>query len=102
MCSFPTKKKASNEQRPSDILKFLQDAGVDTTSITITKKDWDRNDVVYALRKAGTNMAALSKKHYDNRSTLNNVFRGHYPRGEQIVAKALGLEPKDIWPSRYS
>ncbi|MDI5816356.1 helix-turn-helix domain-containing protein [Salmonella enterica subsp. enterica serovar Cerro] len=24
-----------------------------------------------------------------------------YPRGERIIADALGVEPRDLWPSRY-
>ena len=24
-----------------------------------------------------------------------------YPRGEKIIADALGLKPHEIWPSRY-
>lgn len=33
--------------------------------------------------------------------TLKNVLSRSYPKGEQIIAKALGTAPAQIWPSRY-
>ncbi|MBJ8914212.1 helix-turn-helix domain-containing protein, partial [Citrobacter freundii] len=34
-------------------------------------------------------------------STLRNVFRHHWPKGEKIIADFLNMEPSEIWPSRY-
>ncbi|EPP7669412.1 helix-turn-helix domain-containing protein, partial [Yersinia enterocolitica] len=33
--------------------------------------------------------------------TLKNALYRPYPKGEKIIAQALGLEPAKIWPSRY-
>jgi len=33
--------------------------------------------------------------------TLKNALSRAYPKGERIIAKALGTEPAQIWPSRY-
>lgn len=64
--------------------------------------DWHRADVVAALKKKGTTISALSRANGLATSTLANTFRLPWPKGEKIISNALGLEPIDIWPSRYS
>ncbi len=66
------------------------------------KQDWHNADIVAGLKKAGTNMSALAKQHGLARGTLRNAMYRHCPKYEQIIAGAMGLEPKDIWASRYS
>ena len=63
--------------------------------------DWHRADVIAALKKKGTSMSALSRANDLASSTLANALRFPWPKGERIIAEALGLEPRDIWPSRY-
>lgn len=63
--------------------------------------DWHQAEISAELKKIGTSVAALSKKNGLSRHTLRNVFYRHYPKSEQIIAQAIGVEPKDIWPSRY-
>jgi len=46
-------------------------------------------------------ISALSRANGLAASTLANAFRLPWPKGEKIISGALGLEPKDIWPSRY-
>lgn len=63
--------------------------------------DWHRADVIAALKKKGMNITALSRDSGLAAGTLANALRAPWPKGEKIIADALGLEPKDIWPSRY-
>lgn len=63
--------------------------------------DWNRVDIIYALNKRGTNLARLSRQSGLNSRTLNNALDRRYPKGERIIATAIGVEPQDIWPSRY-
>ena len=63
--------------------------------------DWERVDIVYALKKKGTTLAALSRQSGLNSRTLNNALDRRYPKGERIIAEALGVTPEIIWPSRY-
>ena len=67
----------------------------------ITTIDWHRADVVAALKKRGLSVSALSRQHGLATATLGNCLRSPWPKGERIIADALGLEPQDIWPSRY-
>ncbi|OOF41691.1 transcriptional regulator [Rodentibacter rarus] len=67
----------------------------------IKRKDMHRADIVAAVRKAGTSISALSVKAGLKPTTLNNALERRYPKGEKIIAEAIGKSPKDIWPSRY-
>lgn len=63
--------------------------------------DWHIADIGAALKKAGTNMSKLSVENGYSRNNLRNALYRPYPRAERIIAKAIGLEPCKIWPSRY-
>lgn len=65
-------------------------------------QDWHRADIVAALRKAGWSLRRLSVHHgYAAPTTLKNALDRHWPKGERIIAAAIGVDPADIWPSRY-
>lgn len=64
--------------------------------------DMHRIDIVAALHKKGLSVKALSIESGLAPSTLSNALNRPWPKGEQIIAEALGMEPCDIWPSRYS
>ncbi|WP_373100828.1 MULTISPECIES: helix-turn-helix domain-containing protein [Pasteurellaceae] len=64
--------------------------------------DWERIDIIYALKKKGTTLAALSRQSGLNSRTLNNALERRYPKGERIIATAIGVTPEIIWPSRYA
>ncbi|HFK5647217.1 TPA: helix-turn-helix domain-containing protein [Enterobacter ludwigii] len=63
--------------------------------------DWHSADIIAALKKRGTSMAALSRKAGLASSTLANTLNRHWPKGERLIAEALGVAPEQIWPSRY-
>lgn len=64
--------------------------------------DWHRADIVAALRKAGWSLRRLSAHHgYASPSTLTHALDRHWPKGEQLIADAIGVAPETIWPTRY-
>ena len=63
--------------------------------------DWKRIDIIYALNKKGTSLAQLSRDSGLKSRTLNNALDRKYPKGERIIAMAIGVSPEEIWPSRY-
>lgn len=63
--------------------------------------DWHSADIIAGLRKRGTTLAAESRKAGLSSSTLANALTRPWPKGEQIIAAALGTSPWNIWPSRY-
>lgn len=67
---------------------------------TSTAKDWHRADVTAALKKVGWSVRALSRAHGLHPDTLSAALIRPYPKGEKIIADALGLTQQDIWPER--
>ena len=63
--------------------------------------DWHRADIIAALKKKGSSVSALSRENGLAASTLANALRFPWPKGEKIIAEAIGEEPSVIWPSRY-
>lgn len=63
--------------------------------------DWHPADIIAGIKKSGTTLAALSRKAGLASSTLANALQRRWPKGERIIAEALGRSPKEIWPSRY-
>ena len=65
------------------------------------KQDWHPADIKAELEKAGWNMSKLSRESGLAEGTLRNVFKVRYPKAQAIIGKAIGVDPKEIWPSRY-
>ena len=63
--------------------------------------DWHQADISAALKDKGPNLSALSAANGYSRNGLRNALYRPYPKAEKIIAKAIGVEPKDIWPTRY-
>lgn len=63
--------------------------------------DWHSADIIAALKKKGTSLAKVSRQSGLASSTLANALVRHWPKGERLIAEALGMEPEAIWPSRY-
>ncbi len=64
--------------------------------------DWHRADIVAALKKRGISVRQLSRESGLGENTLANALRSPWPKGERIIANAIGMKPEDIWPSRYT
>ncbi|EAA5376458.1 transcriptional regulator [Salmonella enterica subsp. enterica serovar Ibadan] len=65
------------------------------------QSDWHSADIIAALKKRGTSLSAVSRKSGLASSTLANALIRHWPKGERLIAEALGIVPEQIWPSRY-
>ena len=69
---------------------------------TSPPKDWHPADIKAALAKASWSLNQLGIEHgYTRMSTLADALHRPYPKAERIIAKALGVKPQEIWPSRY-
>lgn len=63
--------------------------------------DWHSADIIAALKKQGTTLAAESRKAGYASCTLANALARPWTKGEQIIANVLNIPPEKIWPSRY-
>lgn len=57
-------------------------------------------DIIAKLKKQNSSLAALSRQAGLSSSTLANALSRPWPKGELLIAGALGIEPSEIWPSR--
>lgn len=74
--------------------------GMNTKATTRPQGDWHPADVIAALRKRGTSLRQLAAQ--NDYSHIQRVLTSPWLAAEQIVAKALGMKPEEIWPSRYT
>lgn len=65
------------------------------------RTDMHPADIIAQLRKRNSSLAALSRQSGLSSSTLANALNRPWPKGECLIADALGVEPSFIWPSRY-
>lgn len=65
------------------------------------QKDWSKSKILFELREKGTTLTALSRAEGLASRTLNNAFYRSYPKAEKIISNAIGVQPSEIWPSRY-
>ncbi|HBD1844091.1 TPA: helix-turn-helix domain-containing protein [Salmonella enterica] len=65
------------------------------------KTDWHSADIIAALKKKKLSLAAVSRAAGLASNSLANALYRPWPKGESIIASALGLEAQEIWPSRY-
>ncbi|RJP17214.1 MAG: transcriptional regulator [Deltaproteobacteria bacterium] len=63
--------------------------------------DWHPADIQAALKKRGWTFRKLSISHGYNPWSIDKALTRPWPRAERIIAHAIGLEPWDLWPSRY-
>lgn len=72
------------------------------TANTPSREDWHPADIKAALDKAGWTLRSLAAHHgLTSSTTLSHTFLRSYPLNEQRIANAIGVHPKEIWPSRY-
>lgn len=64
-------------------------------------EDWHRADIIAELRKAGWSLRKLSQHHGYQPDVLKQTLTSRWPKAEGIIARAIGVTPADIWPSRY-
>lgn len=67
------------------------------------QKDWHRAKVISELHQVGITLAGLARAYgMTTSSTFSVALDRSYPLNEQRIADALGIHPKEIWPSRYN
>ncbi|MGI4356058.1 helix-turn-helix transcriptional regulator [Klebsiella pneumoniae] len=64
-------------------------------------QDWHPADIIAGLKKKGTSLAAVSRSAGLSSSTLANALLRPWPKGEKLIADAMGISPEIIWLSRY-
>ena len=85
-----------------NILATVCHMGHTHTSKKADPKDWHNADIKAALEKQGWSLMRLSKFCGYNGNIVKHALHKPFPAGEKFIAEAIGVHPKDIWPSRYN
>lgn len=64
--------------------------------------DWPSHLILYHLYENGTSYARLSRLNGYCETAAILVNHRPWPKMEGIIAKAIGVTPQEIWPSRYN
>lgn len=64
-------------------------------------KDWHAEDIKAAIRKRGVSLKELSLRSGFSETAVRKALYHPIVGAEGVIAKFLGVQPKDIWPSRY-
>jgi Ner family transcriptional regulator len=65
------------------------------------RRRWDRFAIKAAVHRRGRSLEALSLENGLPRSSCSVALLRRHPAGERAIAKCLGVEPAELWPSRY-
>jgi len=63
--------------------------------------DWTPVQVLAALAETGQTLRGLDRQYGLTEGCAKHALRYSYPAAQKRIAKALGKEPQEIWPSRY-
>jgi Ner family transcriptional regulator len=67
-----------------------------------TRHDWHWEDIKAALRKRGWSFNRIGRKcGYNRADTPRVVLAKPWPVMERTIADIIGVQPSEIWPSRY-
>lgn len=63
--------------------------------------NWTRQEVLFALRRAGTTAAAVAEANGLAATSIYNAIERPYPRVHDLIAGAIGVPRETIWPAFY-
>lgn len=66
------------------------------------KQGWKKEYIKYRIRIQYGTLRALAKQAGVIPQYLSDTLNRPQPKGEGIIAQALGVSPAEIWPERYT
>lgn len=72
---------------------------MNTNRTASAQEDMHAADVIAALHKRNLSLRQIAQA--NGYAHISRVLYGPWLAAEQLVAKALGVKPQEIWPSRY-
>jgi Ner family transcriptional regulator len=73
-----------------------------TSTRSGAQQDWHPADVLAALKKRGKTLSGISIAHGYHATAAGKALKQPWPAMEAVIAAALGVEPEEIWPTRYA
>lgn len=66
------------------------------------QKDWTRGYIKYQVSEKYGSLTDLAYCYGLSPMVIRRALSVAYPKVDRVIAKALGVHPATIWPSRYS
>ncbi|MCY1697177.1 helix-turn-helix transcriptional regulator [Lelliottia sp. SL45] len=66
------------------------------------RTDWHPRKIVFEVHERGKTLRSISLAAGLAKDTAKNALYREWPKGQRIIADALGVAPEVIWPSRYN
>lgn len=67
------------------------------------RRDWHKAKIKYHLELAGKTLRQLARENgYTDETCIAKALKYKYPKAERIIAAVIGVDPSEIWPSRYN
>lgn len=70
-------------------------------SINREVNGWNPWDIKAALGKKGYSLSRVARENGYRATSPSEALRRQWPAMESILAKIIGVDPWEIWPSRY-
>lgn len=70
-------------------------------TVTSKSQDWRPKRIIAALHAKQITLAGLSKRAGYEQSAAAVALGRPWPAVERVIARAIGMKPSLIWPSRY-
>jgi len=61
-----------------------------------------RPGILAELKRNGWSLRSLSIANGYRPKSIENALRRPWPRGENIIAAAIGVAAEELWPDRYA
>ena len=75
---------------------------IDSPKKPARQPDWHPAFIVYQLRLKGLSFRRLARLNGYAQGSATLVTRIAWPKMQRLVANAIGVQPQEIWPSRYN
>jgi Ner family transcriptional regulator len=66
--------------------------------IAASPTGWHRADIIAAVRKRGSNLAALGRSIGLSPKSMHWALGKRHPRANLAIAAFIGVDPHEIWP----
>lgn len=66
------------------------------------QQDWTKEYIKYRIRELFGSMTDMAHCYGLHPSVIRRALRVPYPKVDRVIARALRVEPSEIWPSRYA
>ncbi|HEV7345735.1 MAG TPA: helix-turn-helix domain-containing protein [Devosia sp.] len=62
---------------------------------------WDRHGILAAIKRRYGSLTGLAERYKTDKRHLSVALHRPYPKAEQVIARALAVPARELWPDRF-